>query len=456
MRDSKHRWVRLVALVMALGLVAAACGDDDDAATTTTEAPATTEATTTTAPPETTTTAPPETTTTEAPTTTEEAGFQALYEGELKLGYVLPSTGGLAVIIDALVKPLEMLMSEFEAAGNTSITLLPGDSGTDPQVASVTVEQFINDEVSGIIGPAGTDVSLGVIDRITGSEIPMCSPSNTGAVFTTYDDGGYYFRTAPPDNLQGLLLADLMTEGGAASAAVVYQGTTYGRGLAEAVEGGLEANGVTVTAMVEYDQNATSFDAEAATLAASGADAILVISYAEGAGLMQAMIEAGVGPTDVAVYGADGFKDSVQADAVDPNNLAVLEGVIATGPSVAPPSGEPTFPDRFAAFAPDAPTIFSAHTYDCLMLMVLSAEASGSTDPTAIQAVFNDLTTGGEKCSTYESCHALLAEGADIDYDGAAGPLEFVEVGEPGAGTYDIFVVSAEGTYDRIDTVDVP
>ena len=134
----------------------------------------------------------------------------------------------------------------------------------------------------------------------------------------------------------------------------------------------------------------------------------------------------------------------------------MLEGVVATGPSVAPPSGEPTFPDRFAAFAPEAPTIFSAHTYDCLMLMVLAAEASGSTDPTALQAVFNDLTKGGEKCSTYESCHALLAEGVDIDYDGAAGPLEFVDVGEPGAGTYDVFVVSAEGTYDRIDTVDVP
>ena len=445
--------VRPAALVLALALVAAACGDDD-AATTTTAPPATTTeapATTTTAPPETTTTAPPETTTTEAP-----AGFQALYEGELKLGYVLPSTGGLAVIIDALVEPLEMLMAEFAAAGNENVTLLPGDSGTDPQVATVAVEQFINDGVSGIVGPAGTDVSLGVIDRITGSGIPMCSPSNTGAVFTTYEDDGFYFRTAPPDNLQGLLLADLMTEAGAANAAVVYQGSTYGRGLAEATEAALEANGVTVAAMVEYDPNATSFDAEAATLADSGADSILVISYAEGAALMQAMIEANVGPDDVTIWGADGFKDSVQAAAVDPNDPSVLEGVRATGPSVAPPSGEPTFPDRFAAFAPDAPTIFSAHTYDCLMLMVLAAEASGSTDPADLQAVFNDLTSGGEKCSTYTDCHALLAAGADIDYDGAAGPLEFTDAGEPGAGTYDIFTVDAEGNYVRDDTLDIP
>lgn len=457
MRDTKHRWVRLVALVLALGLIAAACGDDDDAETTTTAPPATTEAPTTTAPPETTTTtAPPETTTTtEAPTTTE-AAFEALYEGELTIGYVLPQTGGLASIIDALVKPIEMAQAEMEEAGNTAVTLIPSDSGTDPQVATVAVDQLLNDEVNAILGPAATGVSLSVIDRITGSETPMCSPSNTGAVFTTYDDGGYYFRTAPPDNLQGQVHADLITEDGATSVAVAYRADEYGRGLAEAIRDGLEASGVTVVEFIEFDKDATSFDAEAAQIAAAGVDAVSIITFAEGAAFVQALIEAGAGPTDVGLYVADGFKDNVGAEDVDPANPAVIEGVRGTYPSLAPPSGEPTFPDRFEAFAPGTPTIFSSHSYDCMMSLVLAAEAAGSTAGPDIAAAWNDVTREGEKCSSYTDCHALLQQGADIDYDGASGPLDFVDAGEPGAGSYDLFEYDAEGAANTFDTVDIP
>ena len=195
-------------LLVAFAVLIAACGGDDEPAATT--AAPTTEAPTTEAPA---TTEAPVTTTTEAITeTTEAMGFEALYDGELTIGYVLPQTGGLSVIIDALAEAVNMAFAEMGDAGNTAIRLIPTDSGTDAQVASGAVEQLINDEVDAIIGPASTGISLSVIDRITGSEIPMCSPSNTGAIFTTYDDGGYYFRTAPPDNLQGQVHADLITD----------------------------------------------------------------------------------------------------------------------------------------------------------------------------------------------------------------------------------------------------
>ena len=423
-----NRWVRPAAVVLALTLIAAACGDDDGA--TTTAAPATTEA-------------PPATT--EAP-----MAF------ELTVGYVLPQTGGLASIFDALVKPLEMAVAEIAAVGDTQVTLVPGDSGTDPQVATVTVDQMLNDEVDALIGPAATGVSLSVIDRITQSETPMCSPSNTGAIFTTYDDGGYYFRTAPPDNLQGQVHADLIVENGATNVAIAYRADEYGRGLAEAIRDALEASGVSVAEFIEYDKDATSFDAEAAQIAAAGVDAVSIITFQEGAAFVQALIEAGAGPADVNLYVADGFKDTVSAADIDPSNPAVLEGVKGTYPSLAPPSGEATFPARFEAFAPGTPTIFSSHSYDCFMATVLAAETAGSSDSVAIAAAFNDVTRGGEKCSSYASCHALIMAGTDIDYDGASGPLDFVDAGEPGAGTYDKFEYDAEGGANTFETVDIP
>ena len=436
MKSTKR--VRILGLLAAFALVAAACNGADP--------------TTTTAAPPPTPTQPPGGT----PTTMGPMVWEPLYEGTLQIGSVLPQTGGLAVIGPAISEPIKMAIAEAAEAGNTFVALSEKDRGTDAQIANVSVDELLNEGVSVILGPAGTDVSLAVIDKITQAQVPMCSPSNTGAVFTTYDDNGFYFRTAPPDNLQGAVHGDMITDDGATSVAILYQGTTYGRGLAEAIKARLEDNGVSVPEFIEFDPLATSFDAEAAQAAAAGVDAISIHGYAELNLVVQSLIEAGVGPDVVQLYGGDGFPDSVQAETVEPGNPAVLEGVRVTYPSLAPPDGEPTFGDRFAAFAPDTPTIFSAHSFDCATIMILAAEAAGSTDPVAIAAAVNDVTRGGEKCSSYATCHALLQAGVDIDYDGASGPLDFVDAGEPGAGAYTLQTYLADGKTQTDATVSIP
>ena len=434
-RFKKLRHVGVLLIVLAL--VAVACGDDD-ATTTTAGATTTTAAVTTTA----------------GDTTTTTAGVQAA-PFTATFGYVLPQTGALASIADALILPLEMALEEINDAGDT-LTLIPTDSGTDGAIATTSVEGLLNQNVSAIIGPASTGVALAVIDRITGASVPMCSPSNTGAIFTNYDDSGYYFRTAPPDNLQGKVHADLITGDGATRVAVAYRSDEYGRGLAESIRDNLIANGVEVPEFIEFDKDGTSFDAEAAQIAAAGVDAVSFIPFAEGAAFLQSLIEAGVGPADVMIYTADGFVDNVNVEDVDPDNPAVLEGMRATYPSIAPPSGEPTFPERFEAFAPDAPLVFSAHSYDCIIVFALATVAAGSSDPVAIAAEINGVTRDGTKCNRYAECRDLLLAGENIDYDGASGALDFVDVGEPGAGTYMLMTYDDTGGQTVDDQVDVP
>jgi len=436
MKSSK-KLRHLGALLVVLALVATACGDDD-ATTTTAGATTTTAAVTTTA----------------GDTTTTTEGVQAA-PFTATFGYVLPSTGALGAIGPALIEPLNMAAEEIGDAGDT-LTLVPSDSGTDAQIATNAVEGLLNQNVSAIIGPASTGVALSVIDRITGASVPMCSPSNTGSIFTTYEDNGYYFRTAPPDNLQGKVHADLIVADGAGRVAIAYRSDEYGRGLAQAIRDNLEASGVEVVEFIEFDKDGTSFDAEAAQIAAAGVDAISFIPFAEGGPFLQSLIEAGLGPDQVALYTADGFVDNVTPESVDPANPAVFAGIRGTYPSLAPPSGEPTFPDRFEAFAPGTPTIFSAHSYDCLIAFALATVAAGSTDPVDIAAQVNGVTRDGTKCSRYAECRDLLLAGTDIDYDGASGTLDFVEAGEPGSGTYDLFTYAEDGSYGVDSQVDVP
>ncbi|MEA2010561.1 MAG: ABC transporter substrate-binding protein, partial [Actinomycetota bacterium] len=198
-----------------------------------------------------------------------------------------------------------------------------------------------------------------------------------------------------------------------------------------------------------YDFAQTSFADVAAEVAASGAEALAMITFDEGGQLLLDLTSAGY---EGAIYVADGFKDTVGSDQLG-GQVALLEGLKGTAPSASPANGEATFGDRLEAAFPGTPTIFSAQKYDCLMVTVLAAQAAQSADPAVFVAEISNVTKGGEKCSLFEDCFNLLSEGKDIDYDGASGPLDFGPSNEPGIGTYDVFIYDAEGATETLSQI---
>ena len=417
MNDNLRRWLPWIAVaavaIIVIIIIAVNSGGDDEAADTTTTTSTAEETTTTTTEAETTTTTEGETT-----TTTEAVEFTPIV---LNLGSVLPQTGQLAGIIEALEQPIRMGVDEINAVSSGLVSVTYADSGTDPTVASTNVDEFLGGEYQGILGPAATGVTLGVFDKINESQLPMCSGSNTGAALSasTYDP--YYTRTAPSDNIQAPALGDLIINDGSASVAVVWRADEYGRGFGEALADYLESSGATVPLREGYDFNAASFSDLAASIVDSGAEALAMITFDEGAQILQDLQGAGFAGQ---LYVADGFKDNVTVELVG-GNADLLAGIRGTAPSSSPANGEPTFAERLEAFAPGTPTIFSAHFYDCLMVTVLAAQEAQSADPTVFVNNMVTVTEGGEKCSTFEACFGLLQSGADIDYDGASGPLDF-------------------------------
>jgi branched-chain amino acid transport system substrate-binding protein len=430
---TQQRWLRLLVALMAGSLLVAACGgddDDDDGAAT-------------------------DTTAADGETTTSD-GEAPAGDGVYKVGSLLPSTGALAFLGPPMIGGVEMAVQEINDAGGVNgapMELVQQDDGTDPDIASTAADFLLAENVDVIVGAAGSGVSLAVIDKITGTPVVQCSPSNTGLQFTTYDDGGFYFRTAPPDNLQAQVLTDLITGDGHTNVAIIAQSTEYGEGFANALAEELDAAGVTVTPSdpILYDAEAGNYQAEAAQLAEAAPDAIAMISYEEGAQVLQAAIAAGVGPATVQWYGADGIQSSRFWQSVDPSNPVAVQGIRGTAPSAAPAGGEGTFRERFAAFRPPGDTIYSGHAYDCVVVAALAAIQAGSDAPEAIQENMNGITRDGEKCTLFADCVALLEEGEDIDYDGAAGPLDFIDAGEPGSGEYDTWQFGADGAVEVID-----
>lgn len=411
---------RLLAVAGAATLVLAACGDDEEP-----DAADETE---------------PETEPAEPADTEEPMAFEPV---PITIGTLLPQTGALSSIIQALEQPIQMGAEEINAEFPGLVTVESADGGTDPNVASENVDQFLTGEHSAVLGAAASGVSTAIVDKVQAAEVVMCSGSNTAASLTAFDP--YYVRTAPSDELQAPTLGDVIIDDGVTDVAVIWRNDEYGAGFGEALATYLTDSGVNVTMQEGYDPNATSYADLADSIAASGAQALAAITFEEGGQLVLDL----QGRFDGQVYVADGFVENVGEEALG-GEMGLLEGFRGTRPSSSPEGGEATFPDRFAEFAPESPTIFSAHFYDCLMVVTLAAQVAQSADPTVLVNEIVGVTKDGEKCTLFLECMDLIEAGEDIDYDGASGPLDFVDSGQPGSGTYDVYeyAPNAEGVME--------
>ncbi len=459
MRNTSHT-ARLAAVGLSLALFLAACGSDSDGATDTGSG----DATTTTAADD-----------GDATTTTVAAGDEAVPadenggrtegDGTLQLGAVLPGSGNLAQLGPPMIQGGQMAVADINEAGgvlgkDVVMTVKDDGGGGDNDLALTSVDELINnDKVDAILGAAASGTTKEILDRVVSSGTVECSPSNTGADLTQADDKGLYFRTPPPDNLQALALAKAVSDDGHQNVAIIAQNTDYGTGFVRFLEPALTENGAEVVANVTYNLEGTGIDAEVETVVGSEPDAVVLIGYPEDGGKVVAeMIKQNAGPADVPLYVTDGMQSNTLFEAIDAANPAVTEGVRGTAASAAPEAGASFFPDAFAAFAPDVESpIYSAQSYDCVILFALAAEKAQSDAPFDIAAEINNVSSGetaeAEVCNTYADCLALLTEGKDINYDGASGALDFSPYGEPTAGSFDVYTFGADGTYTTDEQV---
>jgi len=447
-------WMKVLAALFAFALVASACGGDDETDGAGEGSGDEVEATDEDSADDADADADGE------DAAEEEEGEEAVEEesdaaggdGVLTIGTIFPVTGDLSFLGPAEINGAELAVADINDAGGVlgaDVVLEQGDSGdTTTDVASTEVDRLLGLGADAIMGAASSAVSKTVIDKITGAGVIQFSPANTSPDFTTYDDGGLYFRSAPSDLLQGRVLANAVLEQGNATVSVLFRQESYGQGLADAFQANFEESGGTVDEFIPYAIDVESFDAEIDQLVAAGSDAIIVIGFAESANILNTMHERGVGPTsDVNVWGVDG-NISIDGEMAD---ATILEGMKFTVPSVDDAS-IPDFLDRLkGVMEPDVSTAYGAETYDSVVIVALAAEMAGSDEGAAIAAEINGITRDGEKCTSFADCKAIIEAGGDPDYDGLGGPYEFVEAGEPAAASFRIETFGTDGRDEALD-----
>ena len=123
------------------------------------------------------------------------------------------------------------------------------------------------------------------------------------------------------------------------------------------------------------------------------------------------------------------------SDTTDTKSDGVLAGMKGTTPLV--DLGD-EFKTRMKTIDPELSDFnYGAESYDAVIIVGL-AIAEAKTDGAAYGDKVNGITRGGEKCTDFKGCMAIIEAGGDVDYDGASGPLEFSGNGEPTEASYGI------------------
>ncbi|MCB0914116.1 MAG: ABC transporter substrate-binding protein [Actinobacteria bacterium] len=380
--------------------------------------------------------------------------------GTLVIGTLLPQTGSLAFLGPPEFAGVALAAQEINDAGGVNggnVEIIDGDSGdTSTNIAAQTVDRLISQGADAIVGAASSSVTLTVIDKVTSAGVAMVSPANTSTELTDYPDNGLYFRTAPPDTLQGQVLADQALADGNQSICIMALQDAYGEGLADVVDQVFTENGGEVTEKIIYDPKAASFEAEVGQCAATNSDAIVLIGFDESKKILQEMIKQGVGPQDTQLYLVDGNLSNTLAEGLP---AGIMEGVKGTTPGAAPS-------DEFrASLLETDPNLvdfsYAAESYDAVILIALAAQQAGDDSGASIAANIASVSgqnDEGESCNTFEACKALLEDGKDINYEGQSGPINLDDNGDPARAAMGVYVFGADNTNSRQDTVvaDVP
>jgi len=356
---------------------------------------------------------------------------------DIKIGVFLGLTGPIESLVANMAPAAEQAIAEVSESGKLldgiKVEAVRADTTcVDTAAATAAIERLItSDKVAGVVGG---DCSGATTAALTNVALPngmvMISPSATSPALSTIEDNGLFFRTAPSDARQGVVMSDIINEKDIKEVAVTYTNNDYGKGLADAFQAAYEESGGKVTISAAHEDGKADYAAEVGALASAGGEVLVVAGYLDqgGKGIIQGSLDTGAFETFVL---PDGMVGDSLPEAIGPD----LNGSFGQAPGTdGPGAGKLT---EMAGDAYDATSPFAPESYDAAALIMLAMQAAGSTDPNKYKDSVMDVANApGEEILPGELAKALeiLADGGEVNYVGASN-VELVGAGES-AGNY--------------------
>ena len=384
---------------------------------------------------------------TETVETTVEVPMQAL--DPLILGHLNVFTGSLSYFGPTHRNAAALAADHVNRAGGIQgapVVIISRDTAVNPVQGVDAARALIDVENAvAIVGALASGVTIPVAQSVTvPKKILQVTGASTSPGVTVLEDDDYLFRTTPSDAAQGIVLGRLADEQGYATAAIMYINNAYGEGLADQFEATFTELGGAITGKVPHEDSQPTFASELTKATEGDPDVLVAISYPGQAEIyLRESIEGGYSDTFL-------FVDATKApEMMEVVGWDVLDGTFGTAQGSPLTDALATFnqsyADSFGAGEPQHP--FTAETYDAVVLIALAAAKAGSTtDSTAIRDAVRSISNApgeevGPGVAGIARALALIAAGEDINYQGAAGPVDFDENGDV-VGPIEIWQVS--------------
>ena len=341
-------------------------------------------------------------------------------------------TGPLTEFATPLRNSVELAAEHVNRAGGiggASMLIISRDTAVNPVQGVDSARALVDVENSvAIVGALSSGVTIAVANSVMiPKERLIISGASTAPSITVLEDNDYVFRTAPSDAAQGIVLANLAKEQGYETAGVIYINNAYGEGLADQFEQTFTANGGMVTARTPHEDAQPTYVSELQKATEGDPDVLVTISYP---GQAQVYIrEALEGDYADTFLFVDGVKGADWIDAID--GWTALEGTMGTAPGGPDRPEKAVFEQAYLnAFGYPVSHPFMAEHYDAAVLIALAAAQAGTTtDSGAIRDALRDVANApgevvGPGRAGIARAFALIADGRDINYEGASGVVD--------------------------------
>ncbi len=404
----------------------------------------------------------------------------AQHEGDLIIGSIFDQ-----VDFDIMVKAARLAViqvNDRDGLGGRPVGIIECTNAEDPTLDALTPEEATAEMgrimverygVPAIVGPATSGRAEVAFNALSPMGTLIISPSATSPALTDIDglpphtdeSPGLFWRTAPPDSLQGRVIAQQMTDIlGVTSAAVIHETGAYGEGLAEVFQENFVGEGRTAEAFPFSDT--TALAAATASVGAGNFDEVLVISSSTGDVVTFLNSASGIsGFDDKGIFLTDGARDQQLLDETAGISEVLYPRIRGTVPSTQPGLVYNTFVVNYRAVYPgEDPTDFgfSAHAWDAGWLALLGAawaEAQeGAITGLNIAKGLRQVSDGPPAsigAEDWTTIRAQFGEGNSVDVSGASGTLDYdATTGETTAPILVWVINPAGNAFTDIDCVD--
>ena len=352
----------------------------------------------------------------------------AYAQGEpIKIGILTPLTGAGGNDGPRMLKAMTAVFEEVNKQGGVlgrKIETVVEDDQTNPEAAVRAARKLI--EVNKVPMILGTWASA-----VTAAVAPVCWESKTFLMTVSGADSitllphqGFLIRTQPTSKLQATAHGEFLWAQGGRKVAIIGIQAPFAMANKEHLEATLKPKGGEIVSHIIYEKDKPTYRSEIDQMMRGKPDYIYTNGYApDTVVLLRDMFRAGINLPKFA-----------QSYAVPQPTLDTIPAEVSANVFTGQPSADiesPSYKLAAARIGEKEPDGYVSQATDWASLAVLTIAKAKAVSGVAMKDNVRKICQGsGQKVYSAVEGRKGLAEGKEINYEGASGPCDFTDIGD--------------------------